>query len=80
MIIKENVWITPYQCDRLLHIYLPDDIQENETFPVLYMFDGHNLFFDEDATYGKCWGLKDYLLLMPFMMNHGVMYLKKVVY
>ena len=61
MIIKENVWITPYQCDRLLHIYLPDDIQENETFPVLYMFDGHNLFFDEDATYGKCWGLKDYL-------------------
>ena len=61
MIIKDNVWITPYQCDRLLHIYLPDDIQENETFPVLYMFDGHNLFFDEDATYGKCWGLKDYL-------------------
>ena len=25
------------------------------------MFDGHNLFFDEDATYGTCWGLKEYL-------------------
>ena len=26
--------------------------------PVLYMFDGHNVFFDEDATYGKSWGMK----------------------
>ena len=27
----------------------------------MYMYDGHNLFYDEDATYGKSWGLKDYL-------------------
>lgn len=25
------------------------------------MFDGHNVFFDSDATYGKSWGMKDYL-------------------
>ena len=25
------------------------------------MFDGHNLFFDSTATYGTCWGLKEYL-------------------
>lgn len=25
------------------------------------MFDGHNLFYDEDATYGKSWGLKSFL-------------------
>ena len=25
------------------------------------MFDGHNVFFDSDATYGKCWGMKEYL-------------------
>lgn len=25
------------------------------------MFDGHNLFFDWDATYGRCWDLKDFL-------------------
>ena len=30
-------------------------------YPVMYMFDGHNVFFDEDATYGKSWGMKDYL-------------------
>jgi predicted alpha/beta superfamily hydrolase len=25
------------------------------------MFDGHNLFSDEEASYGKSWGLKDYM-------------------
>ncbi len=44
--------------NRLLHIYIPDDIKEGERFPVMYMFDGHNLFFDSDATYGKSWGIK----------------------
>lgn len=61
MVIKENIYIGPYFCDRTLHIYLPDNIEEGERFPVLYMFDGHNLFFDEDATYGQCWGMKEYL-------------------
>lgn len=61
MIKKESVHITPYNCDRMLHIYLPDDIKEGEKLPVLYMFDGHNLFFDSEATYGKSWGMKKYL-------------------
>ena len=25
------------------------------------MFDGHNVFFDEDATYGKSWGMADFM-------------------
>ena len=25
------------------------------------MFDGHNVFFDSDATFGKCWGMKEYM-------------------
>ncbi|MCI5773055.1 MAG: alpha/beta hydrolase-fold protein [Erysipelotrichaceae bacterium] len=61
MIIKEEVWIEPFALSRMLHIYLPDDLEEDERLPVLYMFDGHNLFYDEDATYGNCWGLLDYL-------------------
>lgn len=62
MVIKENVMITPWNLERTLHIYLPHDYdQSDECYPVLYMFDGHNLFYDEDATYGKSWGLKDYL-------------------
>lgn len=61
MVIKENIWIAPYNTERTLHIYLPEHMEEGERYPVLYMFDGHNLFFDSDATYGTCWGMKDYL-------------------
>lgn len=48
---------------RKVYIYLPESYQQNPDwrFPVLYMFDGHNLFFDDEATYGKSWGLKDYM-------------------
>ena len=53
MILKENIYIEPFKLHRTLHIYLPDDIQPDERFPVIYMFDGHNLFYDSDATYGK---------------------------
>ena len=48
---------------RKAYVYLPADYEENEEkrYPVLYMFDGHNLFSDSEATYGKSWGLSDYL-------------------
>ena len=48
---------------RRAYVYVPDEAAEDpdKRFPVLYMFDGHNLFFDEDATYGKSWGLGEYL-------------------
>ena len=48
---------------RRAYVYLPDWWNDNpeQRFPVLYMFDGHNVFFDEDATYGKSWGMKEYL-------------------
>lgn len=48
---------------RNAYVYVPDDFEQNPNhrYPVLYMFDGHNVFFDEDATYGKSWGMKDYM-------------------
>ena len=62
MIIKRDFIYSPKGTNRPLHIYLPDDYyQSEERYPVMYFFDGHNLFFDTDATYGKCWGLKDFL-------------------
>lgn len=61
MIIKEEVWISPYNLNRNLHIYIPDNIRDDEKLPVLYMFDGHNLFYDDEATYGTSWGLREYL-------------------
>ena len=62
MIVKTDFIYTPKGKNRPLHIYLPDDYEETEQrYPVTYFFDGHNLFFDSDATYGKCWGLKEYM-------------------
>lgn len=48
---------------RNVYLYLPVGYEhdQHKRYPVLYMFDGHNVFLDEDATYGKSWGLKEYL-------------------
>lgn len=48
---------------RNVYAYVPDAFQDDPDlrFPVLYMFDGHNVFFDEDATYGKSWGMLEFL-------------------
>ena len=39
---------------RRVYVYLPTmyEAEPDRRFPVLYMFDGQNVFFDEDATYG----------------------------
>jgi predicted alpha/beta superfamily hydrolase len=49
--------------ERNAYIYLPDqyDTCQEKYYPVLYMFDGHNVFFDEDATYGKSWGMYKFM-------------------
>ncbi|MCD8014313.1 MAG: alpha/beta hydrolase [Lachnospiraceae bacterium] len=48
---------------RGVYVYLPEsyDFETEQRYGVLYMFDGHNVFFDSDATYGKCWGMKEYM-------------------
>ena len=62
MIIKRDFIYSPNGENRQLHIYLPDDYDRTEErYPVMYFFDGHNLYFDSDATYGKSWGLKEFL-------------------
>lgn len=62
MIKKFDITITPFQLNRTIHLYLPDNYEySDERYPVMYMYDGHNLFYDEDATYGKSWGLLEFL-------------------
>ena len=48
---------------RKAYIYLPEyyDDDPNRRFPVMYMFDGQNVFLDSDATYGKSWGMYDFM-------------------
>ena len=65
MIEKWGIPVTPVtgKKPRTVYVYLPEAAQEDPEarFPVLYMFDGHNVFFDRDATYGKSWGMGEYL-------------------
>lgn len=62
MVHKFNLLYTPANEPRTIHLYLPDEYYStDERYAVIYMFDGHNLFFDWDATYGKSWGMKDFL-------------------
>ncbi|MBQ1890835.1 MAG: alpha/beta hydrolase [Firmicutes bacterium] len=52
----------PTKQKRRLYVYLPHDYYRSDRrYPVLYMFDGHNVFYDDHATYGKSWGMKEYL-------------------
>ena len=68
---------------RNVYVYIPDKaiLEPELKFPVLYMFDGHNVFFDEDATYGKSWGMKEYMdrtktpmIIVAVECNHGKNY------
>ena len=62
MIVKRDCIYPPKNANRPLHIWIPDDYhQTSERYPVMYFFDGHNLFRDEDATYGKSWGMEQFL-------------------
>ena len=55
MLIKQDFYFHSLDAHRPLHIRVPDFGEP--PFPVMYFFDGHNLFRNEDATYGKSWGL-----------------------
>ena len=52
-----------------LRVYLPPGYDENtcRTFPVMYMQDGNNLFFPEEAFQGQDWGVEDKLTLLNGM-------------
>lgn len=52
-----------------LRVYLPAGYDENtcRTFPVMYMQDGRNLFFPQEAFMGQDWGVKGKLSLLNSM-------------
>ena len=66
MVKKWNVMIPKLSGDkpRKAYVYLPDSYAKNpqKRYPVMYMFDGHNVFFDEDATFGKSWNMNKYMV------------------
>ena len=65
MVKKWNVKIPKLsgEKERRAYIYLPASYESSpeKRYPVMYMFDGHNVFFDSDATYGKSWGMNRFM-------------------
>lgn len=65
MVIKWEVTLPKLTGDRKrkAYIYLPESYDEDpeRRYPVMYMFDGHNVFFDKDATFGKSWGMAKFM-------------------
>ena len=59
---KIQIPALPTREPRRLYIYLPAGYETGDRrYPVLYMFDGHNVFYDSHATYGRSWRMKEYL-------------------
>ena len=50
-------------------VFLPPSYHENtlKKYPVLYMHDGHNLFFPEEAFVGKTWRTEEVLEVLDKM-------------
>ena len=62
LVEKRQIPALPTKKPRRLYVWLPRDYDRSERrYPVLYMFDGHNVFYNSHATYGKSWGMKEYL-------------------
>lgn len=62
MIERFPVYFSPGSDERMVSVYLPEGYYESrEAYPVMYMFDGQNAFEDNAATYGKSWGLHEFL-------------------
>lgn len=62
MIEWHDIWYWPKRKTCTLHVYIPGWYYDStERLPVMYFFDGNNLFLDEHATYGRSWRLSRFL-------------------
>ena len=61
-VIKEERFIKELNRNAYLYIGLPHSYDSKKAYPVMYMHDGHNLFFKEDAFIQETWQIKEAFL------------------
>lgn len=62
MIVEKELFMSKLNEKRKIFIYLPEDYDtSNKQYPVLYAFDGHNIFLDAYATYGKAIHIQEHI-------------------
>lgn len=63
MFIEETIMMKKLHRKRTVTIYVPDEYQTSgKRYPVLYINDGQNAFFDETSYIGVSWGFYDYVV------------------
>lgn len=61
-VTKNTIWIDTLNRYADLYIGLPKDYAStNETYPVLYMHDGQNVFFKDDSAHNMIWDVAHHL-------------------
>ena len=60
---------SPSGAEHRFRVFVPPSYNENtlKKYPVLYMHDGHNLFFKEEAFAGKTWRTDDVIRVLDNM-------------
>jgi hypothetical protein len=60
---------SPSGAENRYRVFMPPSYNENtlKKYPVLYMHDGHNLFFKEDAFAGKTWRTDEVIAMLDNM-------------
>lgn len=62
MIERFRIHFAPGTDERMVSVCLPRGYHDSdESYPVMYMFDGQNAFEEEQADYGSSWGLHAFL-------------------
>lgn len=62
MVIYKKIYMKILQRERTIMIYLPDDYASSgKRYPVMYINDGQNAFYDDQAYFGTSWGFLDYV-------------------
>lgn len=62
MVLKFERFFPFVNENRKIHLYLPNNYYESEEkYPVIYFFDGNNVFFDGDSLFGMSLQLEWYL-------------------
>ena len=61
MLITNWIHMDELNRDREIYIWLPDDYESSgKRYPVMYINDGQNAFFDDRSYSGVSWGFLDY--------------------
>lgn len=65
MLVSFNFYMKKLQRSRDITVYLPENYyQSSKRYPVLYIQDGQNAYFDDLSYAGVSWGFLDYARIM----------------